>query len=69
MFTARLTSRWNAATVEPVTLGTFRTGGEAYKALKAALAADDKWFSGEVFSHHYGRVLFSATNPCPDWVR
>jgi hypothetical protein len=68
MFTARLTSRWNSPQVEPVTLGTFRTGGEASKAVKAALAADDKWAEGEVFSHHYGVVLFSHRSPCPDWV-
>lgn len=70
MFTAKLTSRWNAPIeTVPVVIGTFETGGAAYRALKAALAGDDRWFSGEVFAHAYGKVLFTATNPCPEWVR
>ena len=69
MFIARITGLWDQATIEAQEIGSFRTGGEAFKVLKATLAANDKIFSGDVFALNNNRVMFTATNPCPEWVR
>ena len=68
MFTASITS-WYDNIKAPVELGTFATGGAALKATKEWLEQNPAAFRGEVYSVRHGAVLFSATNPCPEWVR
>lgn len=68
MFTARITCWYDKADGQNVVeLGSFATGGAAFRALKAALAARPTAFQGEVVR---GALrMFAATNPCPEWVR